>query len=309
MENEKIVECIRQGKDRKKYEELLYRQNYGLIKKIAWKFRGYADPEDLRQEAYFGLMKAAEYYDPDGGAKFSTYASYWILEVMQRYIDDHGTTIRLPSYQRTNIIKYSRCCDLFEKLLGRKPTDPEAAAYLKMNADQIEEIRKVRSLINTRSLSEVVAGEDDDLTLEGTIPAEDDYITNLIETMSQEQAREGVRRCFQKLSGAEATVLRGRFSQGRTLRELSQDLNVSTERIRQIERSALKKVRQEVTAKRNRGLFEEFVRVREWSISASGGLSSFKISFTSSVEAAAIFREAQEARYAQDNAEGFLRRF
>ena len=44
MENEKIVECIRQGKDRKKYEALLYEKNYGLIKKIAWKFRGYADP-------------------------------------------------------------------------------------------------------------------------------------------------------------------------------------------------------------------------------------------------------------------------
>lgn len=309
MENEKIVELIRQGKDRKKYEALLYEKNYGLIKKIAWKFRGYADPEDLRQEAYFALRQAVDHYDPAGGARFATYASYWILEVMQRYVDDNGTTIRLPSYQRTNIIKYARCCDLFEKLLNRRPTDTEAAAYLKMSAEQIEEIRKARVLINTRSLYEVVGGDDDDLTLEGTIPAEEDYITNLIETMSREEAREGVQRCVQKLSGPEATVLRGRFFQGRTLQELGQDLHVSTERVRQIEKAALKKVRQEVTAKRNRDLFEEYVATRERSISASGGLSAFKISFTSSVEAAAMFREAQEARYTQDRAEGFLRRF
>ena len=309
MENEKIVECIRQGKDRKKYEELLYRQNFGLIKKTAWKFRGYAEPEDLCQEGYFGLRQAADHYDPAGGAKFSTYASYWILEVMQRYIDDHGTAIRLPSYQRTNIIKYSRCCDLFEKMLNRGPKDTEAAAYLHLSVDQIVEIRKARSVINTRSLSEVIGGEDNDVTLEEILPAENDYITNLIETMSREEARDGVRRCVQKLSGPEEVVLRGRFIQGRTLQELGRDLHVSAERIRKIEKDALKKIRKAVMEDRNRDLFEEYVRTRERSISASGGLSAFKVSFTSSVEAAAIFREAQEARYAQDRAEGRLRRF
>ena len=309
MENEKIVELIRQGKDRKKYEALLYEKNYGLIKKIAWKFRGYAEPEDLCQEGFFALRQAVDHYDPAGGARFSTYVAYWILQVMQRYIDDHGTAIRLPSYQCANIIKYSRCCDLFEKLLNRRPKDIEAAAYLKMSVDQIVEIRKARDLINIRSISEVIGGEDDDVTLEEILPAENDYITNLIETMSREEAREGVQRCVQKLSGPEATVLRGRFFQGRTLQELGQDLHVSTERVRQIEKAALKKVRQEVTAKRNRDLFEEYVATRERSISASGGLSAFKISFTSSVEAAAIFREAQEARYTQDRAEGRLRRF
>lgn len=298
MSNEEIVRLIQQGQDRKQNEELLFRQNRGLIVNMAWKFRGYAEKEDLVQEGYFGLMEAVSHYDPAGGASFATYALYWIRQTMTRYCEDNSTLIRLPSYQRSNLIKYSRCCDLFEKMLNRKPTDLEASAYMKTSVRQVEEIRRNMVLINSRSFSEVIGGEDDDITLGDVIPDETNYMASIIDDMARKSMRKEIRDSMTVLTGQEAAVLRGRFVEYKTLQEISRDLSVSRERIRKVEESALRKLRKAIEKTKSRELFEEYVRGKVETISYnSSGLNAFRNSFTSAPEAAVMFIESKEENH------------
>ncbi|MBR4396474.1 MAG: sigma-70 family RNA polymerase sigma factor, partial [Methanobrevibacter sp.] len=130
MTNEELCLLIQHGSDKKSYMEQLYLQNKGLIAQVAKKYCGYAEIEDLLQEGYFGLLKAAESFDDTKGANFVTHAYEHIRAVIHRYIEDNSNTIRIPSAQRALILKMKRYIDEYVKKYSQRPSVEEMAKAL-----------------------------------------------------------------------------------------------------------------------------------------------------------------------------------
>ena len=108
MENEELVQQIQAGVDVNSNLEQLYLQNRSFIFQLASKYSGYVEIDDLMQEGYLGLYKAANEYITGKGAKFITYAGYWVEQYMRRYCENHSSSKRISAYMLARISKYKQ---------------------------------------------------------------------------------------------------------------------------------------------------------------------------------------------------------
>lgn len=198
--------------------------------------------KDLIQEGNLGLLKATERFEWEKGFRFSTYATWWIRQSMQRAIADKATNIRIPVHANERMGKLYIAKDKLRESLGREPTDVEIAAALGLNIDIYEAAQRVRGTV---SLDRPVSGESES-TLGDFIPSRD---LPLDEEVVEHTLSDEVKASLDKLTERERKVLAGRFamdgSEKMTLEALGEQLGVSRERIRQIERDALEKLRKD----------------------------------------------------------------
>lgn len=248
MTNEELVLDYQSGN--KDALEALYSQNVKMIDKIIRKYCGVEELDDLRQEAYFGIVKAAENWNPEKDCSFITYAIYWIRSVILRYIEECGGVVRIPSHQRALIGKYHRERNSYNVRFGRDPSDRELCFALGVSSEQLQELKKDLLITRIRSTSEIVGGDDDDLTLEDTIAAEGDQFEDVIDSIQHKQLSDTLWSCVDDLGAQKASVIRGRYKESRTLKECGESLGVSMERARQIERNALRELRKAKYTKR-----------------------------------------------------------
>jgi RNA polymerase primary sigma factor len=108
MTNEELVIRIKAGIDPAENMLALYNQVKAFIHKVAWKYQGQEEMEDLEQEGYLALYDAIEGYDPDTGYKFLTYAENWIRQAMRRYIEKNSSSLRLSHQSQARLRQYNQ---------------------------------------------------------------------------------------------------------------------------------------------------------------------------------------------------------
>ena len=240
MTNEEL--CLMYQSGNKEGIGELYKQNTGMIERIVGRYKGVEDPEDLRQEAYFGLIRAVELWNPEKDVLFISYATYWIKQHIIRYIHDHSTTIRVPVHQREVMRAYSKMINSYRARFSRDPEEAEICHALDLSRDQYQQLLKDLQTVSTCSTS-VPIGDDGETILEDIIPAEDDPIGDALERISKEEEAAALWSEVDRLPEREAEVIRSRFRDDLTLKQCGEALGVSSEMVRHLQEKALRKLR------------------------------------------------------------------
>ena len=253
----KVSRRVRRGENQAR--ELMIKSNLRLVVKIATAYNHCGLPIlDLISEGNLGLMKAVDRFKPSRGVKFSTYACWWIKQAIRRALANQGKTVRLPVHLVDKIQRLRRVSAALGAELGREPTDTELADELQTDTRRVTKLREVS--LGTVSLDVALGSEGDEGSLVDLLA--DPRAIDPMEEHSQVDFRDAVSRCLQVLSERELEILRLRFgldneSKEKTLEEVGEKLNVTRERIRQIQNSALAKLRRRMLKEEN---FPEYFR-------------------------------------------------
>lgn len=258
MTNEQLAYRIRAEENTADNMVQLWQQNRAFIGKIALKYSKYAEMDDLKQEGYIALCEAVRHYDTDYNVPFINYAAYHIKQRMQRYIEDNGNCIRIPSNMYNQMRKYKKIVSDFEKLYNRKPKDAEIRSFLGVGKETLESIKQAVLTGQIQSLSTPI-GEEESCCLEDMVSSGEDLEEEVTRRLDRERMCRDLLEMVNSLPDQQSEVIKSRYLEGKTLREVGEMQGRSIERVRQIEQNAFRKMRLPQKCKKLRSYHEVYL--------------------------------------------------
>jgi len=259
MSNEELVSLIQSGINTCDNMAILYEQNIGFIKSVIKKF-SYAcqvknrhknvpiiEFEELMNEAYFGLAKAADKYDPNQGFLFSTYAAAWINQSAKRFLDNSGKVVRVPVNTQAKVYKYNQVKAYYLHTYNREPDTEEYAWSIDITVKAVMQLEKFMFQDRVKSLDDFIPGGEDagELKISDSVASSENMEDETIEPIIEEQLRNELWPIVKEVLSNDNMneIIRARFVDGLTYREIGEHLKISADMVRNYESNAIRRLR------------------------------------------------------------------
>lgn len=285
MSNEQLVARIQAGENTAENMFSLWEQNQGLIKAIAKKYIAFAELDDLLQEGYIGLCNATYGYDPKEGTFFN-YAALWVRQAMQRYIENNGSCVRIPSYMCQHMRNYKKAQKEFQQLYGRDASDSEMRRYLGLSGKEYDTLMQGIKMQSCSSLDKEERYNDggDPYTLLDILPGECSAEESVLNQIEEKDLQRMLWGLVDSLPAEQAKLIKYKYKSDMTLMQAAACSGIPHNKANLEIKKGLRTLR----GPKYRKQLQPYLPDSFLSMAYHGSVATFRYTWTSSAEKTAL---------------------